>query len=141
MKKIITLLSLLTLILTINLTTINTNAKEVRNGSTNQMELVSETLSVVQDASNIVNSYSALTSCSSYSTSNYAAANMINYNLSTRTVSFENFNKDSYENRSNNSAVNTTSSLYYLKENNSESNEIEKIELNKLILISIKLYK
>ncbi len=128
MKKIITLLSLLTLILTINLTTINTNAKEVRNGSTNQMELVSETLSVVQDASNIVNSYSALTSCSSYSTSNYAAANMINYNLSTRTVSFENFNKDSYENRSNNSAVNTTSSLYYLKENNSESNEIEKSE-------------
>ncbi len=128
MKKIITLLSLLTLILTINLTTINTNAKEVRNGSTNQMELVSETLSVVQEASNIVNSYSALTSSSSYSTSNYAAANMINYNLSTRTVSYENFNKDSYENRSNNSAVSTTSSLYYLNENNSESNEIEKSE-------------
>jgi len=121
MKKIITLLSLLTLILTINLTTINTNAKEVRKGSTNQMELVSETLSVVQDAS-------ALTSSSSYSTSNYAAANMINYNLSTRTVSYENFNKDSYKNRSNNSAVSTTSSLYYLNENNSESNEVEKSE-------------
>lgn len=64
---------------------------------------------VIQEEPDIVNGYSMVDINRSYGGSTLAAANMVNYDLSTKTISYENFNMNSYENRNAGlSTVNTT---------------------------------
>lgn len=132
MKKIKNLFMLLILSISIfamNFTVSITNVKNNTDDFIDQLEFVSEELSDVQDEMNVTNGFSKLSVSRSYGDSTYTAANMINYNLSTKTISYENFNKDSYENRNNSvSIVGTTSTYSNVNLNNFDYSGIEKSE-------------
>ena len=84
-----------------NLTVSNYDTKRNSADTINQLEFVAEELSDVQERIDITNGFSKLAVSHSYDDFTYKAANMINYNLSTKNISYENFNMDSYQNRHN----------------------------------------
>ena len=94
---------------------------------TNQLKFVCEESSVILEELNTINGFSVLDIKRSYGNSTYANANMVNYNLSTKTISYENFNQNSYENRNSSNVARTTSSLYNLSRSNNELSKIEKM--------------
>lgn len=95
----------------------------------NQLEFVSVELSDVQEEVNVTNGFSKLAVGRSYGDSTYSAANMINYDLSTKTISYENFNMDSYKNRNSSlSTVDTTFGYSNANLNNFDYSDIEKSE-------------
>lgn len=116
-------------ILNMNLVVSNYDAKRNSTDTINQMECVAEELSDVQDKIDITNCFSNLASSHSYDDSAYKSANMINYNLSTKTISYENFNMDSYKNRNNNvNIVDTISTYSNVNLDNLNYSNIEKSE-------------
>ena len=120
-----------------NFTTSNIDMKRNINDSMNQLEFVSEELSDVQGEVSTINSFSMLDINRSYGDSTYAKANMINYNLSTKTISYENFNQDSYMNRNNSVSIGDTTSACLNANLNNNDSEISESYMPKDIEFAI----
>ena len=100
MKKFTTLFVLLIFafsIFTTNVGAFNIDTEFDTNDLTNQWEFVYEELSEIQEEPNVVNGFSMVDVNRSYGGSTLAEANMVNYDLSTKSISYENFNMNSYE--------------------------------------------
>lgn len=129
MKKFTTLFVLLIFafsIFTTNVGAFNIDTEFDTNDLTNQWEFVYEELSEIQEEPNVVNGFSMVDVNRSYGGSTLAEANMVNYDLSTKSISYENFNMNSYENRNAGaSAVNTTFGSSNIDLDATNSNECE----------------
>ena len=88
----------------------------------NQLKIVSDELSKEQKEINTINSFSKMSASSKYDNSTYETANMVNYDLSSKSISYEYFNMDSYKNRNYEADGIGVSSIHSKIESNSSIN-------------------
>lgn len=110
-------------LITMNTMTVFANERCVINSEMQQLELIEEVLSDVQEENTEINGYSMLDSNHVYGDSTYSEANMVNYNITTKVTSFENFNMNSYQNR--NASTQSASSLSLSSFSNIDENTFD----------------